>query len=142
MEIIEVKEKAVEKRLDAVASRFAKKVGYETVPWFQLTWVLLWLYTFLTFFVMFFRPDFVNLTICTTALFMMFTPHRITKTRFRFLVLTIMLSLIYDLVWFFMMHAEYSMEPKSDGSGEARIRKFSLMASYASFLLRVNFPFL
>jgi hypothetical protein len=142
MELIEVQEKAVEKKLDAVASRFAKKVGYESVPWFQLTWVLLWLYTFLTFFVLFHRPDFINLTICTTALYMMFSPHRITKQRFRFLVGTILLSFVYDLLWFFMMHSEYSTEPKVDGSGESRLRKFSLMVSYASFLLRVRFSVL
>lgn len=141
MEIVEVKEKEVEKKLDLVASNFAKRVGYETVPWFQLTWGLLWLYTFLTMLVMIYRPDFINMTICITALYMMFTPHRITKTKFRFLVLAIIFTLIYDLLWFFLMHTEYSTETKSDGSGEASLRKFSLMVSYASYLLRVTLLF-
>jgi hypothetical protein len=89
---------------------------------------------------MYMRPDFFNLTICTTALYMMFNTDRITKTRFRFLVLGIFITLIYDAFWFYMKHAEYTQEPKADGSGEVRVRRFSLMMAYASFLLRVNFP--
>ena len=86
---------------------------------------------------MFMRPDFFNLTICTTALYMMFNTDKITKLRFKVLVFGILITLIYDLIWFFMKHNEYSEEPKSDGSGEVNVRKFSLMMSYASFILRV-----
>lgn len=87
---------------------------------------------------MFSRPDFVNLTVCTTALYMMFNTDRITKTRFKILVLGIFISIIYDLFWFIMMHYEYSAEIKTDGSGEANVRRFSLFMSYASFILRVR----
>lgn len=137
MEVVEKQEKALEAKIDIVANTFAKKAGYTTVPWFMLTWWLLWLYTGVTCLVMFLRPDFLNLTICTTALYMMFNTDRITKGRFRMLVLGILISIIYDLFWFYMKHAEYTAEPKVDGGGEVRIRKFSLMMSYASFLLRV-----
>lgn len=68
---------------------------------------------------------------------MMFNTDRITKGRFRMLVLGIFITFIYDILWFCMKHAEYSEEPKADGGGEVRIRRFSLMMSYASFLLRV-----
>jgi hypothetical protein len=85
------------------------------------------------------RPDFFNLTICVTALYMMFNTERITKGRFRALVVGIFITLIYDGIWFYIKHAEYTEEPKTDGGGEVRVRRFSLMMSYASFLLRVNF---
>lgn len=91
---------------------------------------------------MFLRPDFFNLTICTTALYMLFNTERITKLRFKMLTYGIFITIIYDLIWFFIKHGEYSEEPKTDGSGEVRIRRFSLMMSYASFLLRVNINFL
>ena len=138
MEVVEKKEKEVETRIDNVALTFAKKAGYDEVPWFKLTWWLLGAYTILTVFVMFMRPDFLNLTICIVALYMMFNTELITKNKFRFLVLGIILSLLYDLFWFIMMHGEYSEEKKNDGSGEAGLRKFSLFMSYASFLLRVR----
>jgi hypothetical protein len=79
MEVVEKQEKALEAKIDVVANTFAQKAGYEAVPWFMLTWYLLWLYTMLTVLVMFLRPDFFNLTICVTGLFMMFNTDRITK---------------------------------------------------------------
>jgi len=138
MEAVEKTEKAVEAKIDIVANNFAQKAGYGSVPWFMLTWWLLWLYTGLTCLVMFMREDFFNLTICATALYMMFNTDRITKGRFRMLVLGIFITLLYDGFWFYMKHTEYSTEPKTDGSGEVRVRRFSLMMSYASFLLRVR----
>jgi hypothetical protein len=60
----------------------------------------------------------------------------ITKGKFRVLVLGVFLSLIYDMVWFYMKHSEYSND--TDGSNETGLRKFSLIMSYASFLLRVR----
>lgn len=141
MEVMEKKEKEVEAKIDNVALTFAKKAGYNEVPWFKLTWWLLGLYTVLTIFVMFMRPDFLNMTICIVALYMMFNTDLITKNKFRVLVLGIVLSLVYDLFWFIMKHSEYSEEKKNDGSGESGVRKFSLFMSYASFILRVTHQF-
>lgn len=138
IEAVEVHEKKLEARIDQVANTFAKRVGYDTVPWFMLTWYLLWLYTTLTILVMYLRPDFLNLTICTTALYMMFNTERITKLRFRMLVVGIFVSIFYDIAWFVLKHQEYAIESKNDGGGEASLRRFSLMMSYASFLLRVR----
>ena len=136
METIEVHEKKMEQKVDNVAAVFAKRAGYNSVPWFQLTWWVLWLYTLLTVFVMYSRPDFINMTICIVALFMMFHTERISKTKFKMLVVGILISLLYDIVWFIMAHSEYANEQKND-SGESGVRKFSLMMSYASFILRV-----
>ena len=113
-------------------------MGYSSVPWFKLTWVLLWMYTGVTNLVLFYRQDFINLTVCIIALYMMFNTERITRTRFRMLVVGIILSLIYDLTWFYLKHSEYSDEPKADSGMEKNLKKFSLMMSYASFILRVR----
>lgn len=43
-----------------MAHGVAKKLGYETVPWYNLTWVVLAIYLGLTMFSMYFRPDFFN----------------------------------------------------------------------------------
>jgi hypothetical protein len=117
----------------------AKRAGYDLVPWFQLTWWVLWIYTFLTLFVMFLRPDFLNLTICLVGIYMMFTIEIVSKGKFRMLVVGVILSLLYDAAWFYLKHAEYSQDDKvGDGSAEATVRKFSLMMSYASFIFRVS----
>lgn len=138
MEVMEKKEKDLEQKIDIVASTFAKKAGYHSVPWFKLTWIMLWVYTGLTILVMYYRPDFINMTVCIVAIYMMFNTDTITKTKFRFLVLGIVISLFYDLFWFIMVHSEYAEEKKTDGSGESGLRKFSLIMSYVSFLFRVK----
>jgi hypothetical protein len=83
------------------------------------------------------REDFLNLTICTSALFMMFNTDRISRGLFRILVLGIFISLIFDLTWFFIKHSEFAEDQKVDGGMETNLRKIVLMLSYASFLLRV-----
>jgi len=57
---LSVEEKKLSKRVDVLAHGFAKKMGYETVPWFLLTQIVLGVYSALTVFAMFFRPDFFN----------------------------------------------------------------------------------
>lgn len=99
------------------------------------------MYTGVTNLVLFYRPDFINLTVCIIALYMMFNTDRITRTRFRMLVLGIIISIIYDLIWLYMKHSEYSDDGKSDGGMEKNIKKFSLMMSYISLLLRVSHIF-
>jgi hypothetical protein len=101
---MEVKEKAIEEKFDLVTAKFAQRAGYESVPWFRVTWVILWIYTVLTILVLFHRPDFINLTICIIALYMMFNTERITRSTFRGLVLCIFISLLYDLLWFSIKH--------------------------------------
>jgi hypothetical protein len=86
---------------------------------------------------MFLRPDFLNLTISLVGIYMMFNIDTVSKGKFRMLVIGVILSLLYDLVWFYLKHGEYSQDDK-DGSTEATVRKFSLMMSYASFIFRVS----
>lgn len=43
-----------------MAHGMAKKLGYDAVPWFVLTQIVLGIYTVLTILAMFFRPDFFN----------------------------------------------------------------------------------
>lgn len=78
------------------------------------------------------------MTVCIIGLYMMFHTERITRTRFRMLVLGIFISMVYDLIWFYMKHGEYTDESKTDSGMEKNVRKFSLMMSYASFILRVT----
>jgi hypothetical protein len=69
---------------------------------------------------------------------MMFNTEMITRTRFRFLVGAIFLTLIYDLIWFYLKHSEYEEDStKTDGGKENGIRRFALTMSYLSFFVRI-----
>lgn len=111
------------------------KLGFSHVPWFTLTKVVLGIQTILTCFVLFFRTDFVNLTVCTSAIYMINNTDKIRKTTFRVLVLGIFLSLVYDLTWF-LLHDQGNDE--IDGGVTKSIRSFSLTVSYFSFFFRVS----
>ena len=85
-------------------------MGYKELPWLKVTWYLLWIYTGLTVSIMMKREDFINLTICVVAIYMMFNTDTISRVRFRGLVFAIIASLIFDLLWFIIKHYEYSSE--------------------------------
>lgn len=128
-------ELAIVKNIDNISSNIAYKLGFNYVPWFTLTKILLGIYTALTCFVLFFRPDFINLTVCTAAIFMLVHTDNIKKWTFRILVLGIFISLLYDLFWFMLQ--DYSSDT-SDGGVEKSVRNFSLSVAYFSFFFRVK----
>ncbi len=135
---MQVQEKAVEKKIDSVSTHIAERMGYREMPWLRLTWYLLWIYTGLTVMIMMKREDFINLTICVVAIYMMFNTDTISRIRFRGLVFAIIVSLVMDLLWFVVKHYEYASDGQSDGGLEGGIRKTVLMLSYISFIIRVR----
>jgi hypothetical protein len=90
------------KNIDNISANIAVKLGFKSVPWFTLTKIVLGIYTALTCFVLFFRPDFINLTVCTTGIYMIMNTDKIRKWTFRLLVFGIFMSLLYDLFWFML----------------------------------------
>lgn len=88
------------KSIENISTNIARKLGFSYVPWFTLTKIVLGIYTIITCFVLFFRADFVNLTVCTSAIYMILNTEKIKRWTFRVLVLGIFLSLLYDLFWF------------------------------------------
>ena len=125
--------------IDNISNNIAIKLGFSYVPWFTLTKIVLGIYTILTCFVLFFRTDFINLTVCTSAIYMILNTDRIQKWTFRILVFGIFISLIYDLI-FFLFIQDFSND-QSDGGVEKNVRSFSLTVSYCSFFFRVRYLF-
>jgi hypothetical protein len=68
---IRVHEQKLMKSIDNMSTTIAYKLGFSYVPWFTLTKIVLGIYTALTCMVLFFRTDFLNLTICTAAIYML-----------------------------------------------------------------------
>jgi hypothetical protein len=123
------------KNIDNISYNIASKLGFSYVPWFSLTKIVLGIYTVLTICVLFFRTDFINLTVCTAAIFMLLNTDMIKKWTFRALVLGILLSLLCDLFWFMVQDLG---NEQADGGLEKGIRNFSLTMSYFSFFFRVK----
>ncbi len=59
---MKVEEKKMAKNLEVYAHGVANKMGFENVPWFQLTQFVLGIYSMLTILVLFFRTDFINVS--------------------------------------------------------------------------------
>jgi hypothetical protein len=68
---------------------------------------------------------------------MLMNLHRITQGIFRWLVVGILISIVYDLFWFSLKASEYSDAASSDGGMEKSIKKFSLYMAYISFFVRL-----
>lgn len=120
--------------MDNISQNIALKLGFSHVPWFTLTKIVLGIQTILTCFVLFFRTDFLNLTVCTCAIYMLNNTDRIKRWTFRALVFGIFVSLIYDLLWFYLQD---QANDSVDGGIERSVRNFSLTVSYFSFFFRV-----
>jgi hypothetical protein len=136
---IKVQEQQIIQSFDNISHNIAYKLGFNYVPWFTLTKIVLGIYSVLTCLVLFFRTDFLNLTVCTSAIYMILNTDRIKKWTFRTLVLGIFLSLGYDLFWFLMIQ-DFNSD-QSDGGVEKSIKSFSLTVSYLSFFFRVILSF-
>ena len=60
---LQVEEKKISKQVELIAHGYAKKLGYDTVPWYTITQLVLIIYVVLTILSMFFRPDFFNVSL-------------------------------------------------------------------------------
>jgi hypothetical protein len=74
---LKVHENRMLQNVDNISINIANKLGLTHVPWFTLTKIVLGIYSILTCFVLFFRTDFINLTICTTAIYMILNTDKI-----------------------------------------------------------------
>lgn len=68
---------------------------------------------------------------------MLLNLHRVTQYTFRFLVLGIFISIVYDLFWFSIKKFEYEVDAKGESGVERNVKIFSLYMSYISFFLRL-----
>ena len=71
-----------------------------------------------TLFVHFYKADFVNLTVVTIAIFLLTNVDKMNPGWFRVLVAGIVVSIGYDLLWFFLRSSEVNSEADEDGGVE------------------------
>ena len=89
----------------------------------------------ITILVSFYKYDFLNLTAATIAIYLLTDLERVKPKYFRLLVAAIVVSLIYDIYWFWTKYRAFSDEDDEDGGGiERSLKRFSwAMATIAFF---------
>ena len=95
----------------------------------------------MTCLVHFYKADFVNLTVCTVAIYILTNAKDAKPAHFRYLVAGTILSFIYDLLWLFLRGNDLSGDDEEDGGVESAIRKFSLWMVIISLIFKVVMTF-
>ena len=75
------------------------------------------------------------MTVCTLGFYFLSYPEHVRRSQFRMLVLLIVVSLVYDLLWL-LVNRDVE-DDEDDGGRERKIKQFSRNLSYVSFVWRV-----
>ena len=108
------------------------------IRWLRCTIVMTFIYLFITILVSFYKPDFVNLACATIAIYLLSNLNAVKPKYFRALVALIILSMGYDILWFFMKYRAMSGDAdEEDGGMEKALRKFSLTMATIAFFFKI-----
>ena len=96
------------------------------------------LFLLITLLVHFYKADFVNLTACIVAIYLLSFADAMKEKYWRYLVFGIIMTLVYDLYWFWEKYSEYDGDAdEEDGGMEGKIRRFSLTMACISFFYKI-----
>ena len=82
------------------------------------------------------RKDFIVITACCLAFYMMEFPDAVSRRTFRGIVGLFAVSLVYDVAWILINR---DMEEDDSGGVEQNIIAFSMTVTYISFAFRIVF---
>jgi len=128
-------EKQMEKNFDIKAAEVAKKYGYETVPWLELTKVVLFIYSVLTILSMYYRPESMSITVCALGIYSVECPNYVKRSLFRCLVIFTALTMVFDFIHLFIMHSSEE-DDLQDCEMTANVRRFAYLFAWLSFFFR------
>jgi len=130
-------EKALEAKFDKILSMAAPRAGMDSknIPWGHATLLVLGVYLILTIFAMFYRADFLSLTICTMGIYIIDNPQNCERGTFRMLVAAIAVSWVYDIIYLWVRSASH--ENKLSGGTEQTVIYFSFLCTWISFFWRI-----
>ena len=123
-------------KFDGFAANLAGRAGFAQVPWALATQVSLFVYFLLTCFAMFYRADFVSLTVVATGIYVIDNPQNVTHKTFRGLVAAIACTWVYDLIYLFLLK-DSGKAAALDGGMESTVRGFSHLCLWISFFFRI-----
>lgn len=79
----------------------------------------------------------LSLTVCLLALYVLHFPNVINRKTFRYLVMLIAFSWVYDFIWFALIDSSAADEDLEDGGAEYKIRRFTKFVSWISLLFKL-----
>ena len=114
-----------------------KDRGMPKVKWMRCTAIATAIYLMMTILVSFYKFDFLNLTAATIAIYLLTNLRNVKPKFFRMLVAAIIISLLYDINWFWTKWRAYSDEDDEDGGGlERALKRFSWAMATISFFYK------
>ena len=115
--------------------------GLKNMKWARATFIMTILFTIITCLIHFYKADFVNLTVCTIAIYILTNAKDAKPKHFRYLVVGTIVSFFYDLVWLFLRGGELAGDDEEDGGMESSVRKFSLWMTLIGLIFKVIMTF-
>ena len=79
-----------------------------------------------------------QLTIGLVSLFMFSNTTKIKQSTFKYMVLCVFISIIYDIIWFALFNTAFLKEGPYDGSAGKTFKTFLLAVSYIAFIFKVR----
>ena len=113
--------------------------GYRPIRWARLCFTVTVIYTVLNLLVGLFRADFLNITVCVVAIYLLSNPSDVHKNSFRLLIFGTVVSLLYDLLWHAMQ--DVSAEDLADGGMQHGIRRFTVWMTNITMAFKVGMIF-
>ena len=98
-----------EMRLSDDLDRLVTRSGIK-IKWARCTYIATVLYAVLVMIASLARADSLNVTICALALYLLTDTSQMKRRHFRFLIIAILLSLIYDIIYMLMHESNKSGE--------------------------------
>ena len=105
---------------------FIVKKGFKVPKWARATFIMTFIFLIVTLLIHFYKADFVNLTVCTVAIYFLSNAKDAQPKHFRYLVAGTILSFVYDVIWMILRGYDMLGEDEEEGGVEASIRHFSL----------------
>jgi hypothetical protein len=133
-------EQNLARKFDTVTQRAGIKTTSSSCA--RFTFVMTAIYTLITCLVSFYKADFINLTVCIMAIYLLVNAEAGLAGTFRILVLMLIISLVYDILWFTMRNSNTSdpNDPEMK-SLEVTIIAFSYWMAVISFFFKIVMSF-
>lgn len=120
---------------------FITQKGFKVPRWSRATFIMTFIFLIITLLIHFYKADFVNLTVCTVAIYLLSNAKDAQPKHFRYLVAGTILSFVYDLLWMILRGYEMSGEDEETGGMEASIRRFSFYMVWIGLFCKVIMTF-
>jgi len=120
---------------------YITKKGFKVPRWSRITFIMTFIFLIITLLIHFYKADFVNLTVCTVAIYLLSNAKDAQPKHFRYLVAGTILSFVYDVLWMILRGSELSGDDEETGNVEESIRKFSLFMVWTGIVCKVIMTF-